>query len=273
MPSGQMTFRSITVMRLTRSQIPLLAVLILAILGSTVFSQNEGRQKRKMSSKDFWAKFAGDKDSVNVSELPPSQRRDRWQAFLEKKGVTNGIMTKEPFEELLVDLRNQMKSGGGPGGTGGFGRFKMGPKTDKQPDSPASSESDNKETPPAATVVVPSRTPTGEDSRPTVYRLGKMPKDLPSWFEQLDTDKDGQVGLYEWKKAGRNVDEFLAMDANKDGFLTAEEVLRHQRARGLSASASTVATASPGQQGSMRRGGGFSRPRFSPGGNTPSPQP
>jgi len=74
--------------------------------------------------------------------------------------------------------------------------------------------------------------PGDEDKRPTVYRVGHLPKELPPWFEQLDTDKDGQVGLYEWKKANppRDINEFLAIDKNGDGFLTVEEVLRWQRA-------------------------------------------
>src|SRR5262249_55145288 len=31
------------------------------------------------------------------------------------------------------------------------------------------------------------------DTRPVVFRAGKLPKELPPWFKQLDTDKDGQV--------------------------------------------------------------------------------
>jgi len=68
-----------------------------------------------------------------------------------------------------------------------------------------------------------------EEPRPTVYRIGKLPKDLPSWFEEADKDKDGQVGLYEWKASGKTVSEFLTMDHNGDGFLTVEEILRHQK--------------------------------------------
>jgi len=68
------------------------------------------------------------------------------------------------------------------------------------------------------------------EEKRVVYRFGKMPEGLPSWYAELDKDKDGQIGLYEWKAAGKDVKEFVAMDGNGDGFVTAEEVLRHQRA-------------------------------------------
>jgi Ca2+-binding EF-hand superfamily protein len=50
---------------------------------------------------------------------------------------------------------------------------------------------------------------------------------LPDWFAKYDTDGDGQVGLYEWVKAGRPVVEFQAMDRNGDGLLEAAELLRY----------------------------------------------
>ena len=70
--------------------------------------------------------------------------------------------------------------------------------------------------------------------RPTVFRAGKLPPGLPDWFRQLDTDGDGQIGLYEWRAGGRAVDEFVRMDRNDDGFVTAEEVLYYlaQQSRG-----------------------------------------
>jgi hypothetical protein len=79
--------------------------------------------------------------------------------------------------------------------------------------------------------------------------VGKLPRGLPAWFEQLDTDKDGQIGLYEWKGAGRPIAEFLAMDLNRDGFVTVEEALRYQKARPASAPRGTAiarASAVPG---------------------------
>jgi hypothetical protein len=76
-------------------------------------------------------------------------------------------------------------------------------------------------------VIVPP--PEEEDKRPVVYRPGKLPKELPPWFAQDDKDGDGQIGLYEWLAARQPLAQFEAMDRNKDGFLTAEEVLYYAK--------------------------------------------
>lgn len=89
--------------------------------------------------------------------------------------------------------------------------------------------------------------PVPEEQRPVVLRYGKMPKELPSWFTDLDTDKDGQVGMYEWRFDNRPVAEFMAMDLNGDGLLTAEEYLRFKNPVSNNATSSesrTVTTSS-----------------------------
>jgi hypothetical protein len=68
------------------------------------------------------------------------------------------------------------------------------------------------------------------ETRPIVYRAGKLPtKELPPWFMDLDIDKDGQIALWEWRKAGKDLDEFREWDRNNDGFITPEEALYKQR--------------------------------------------
>ena len=85
-----------------------------------------------------------------------------------------------------------------------------------------------------------------EDRKPVVYHTGKLPKELPAWFEQLDTDKDAQIGLYEWKASGRSLKEFQEMDRNNDGFLTVEEVLAYEANKKKGGSSGTaIASAGP----------------------------
>jgi Ca2+-binding EF-hand superfamily protein len=83
------------------------------------------------------------------------------------------------------------------------------------------------------------------DQRPTVFRAGKLPKELQvngpmGWFAACDVDGDGQVALWEWRKnSGKSIAEFQIMDRNGDGLLTAEEVLSYTRAQmGISGSLS-----------------------------------
>jgi Ca2+-binding EF-hand superfamily protein len=79
---------------------------------------------------------------------------------------------------------------------------------------------------PTRKVVVEEETAAA----PLLYRAGaKLPPGVPSWFQELDQDGEGQVSLYRWKLSGRDLEEFVEMDRNEDGFLTVEEVLYYQR--------------------------------------------
>ena len=63
--------------------------------------------------------------------------------------------------------------------------------------------------------------------RAIAIRFGKLPEGLPSWFTELDTDQDGQVGLYEWREAGKDMNEFVTMDLDRDCLLAPAEMLRY----------------------------------------------
>jgi Ca2+-binding EF-hand superfamily protein len=108
--------------------------------------------------------------------------------------------------------------------------------------------------------------PDQDEPKPVVYRAGKLPKELPAWFRQLDTDNDGQIGLYEWKASGRSLDEFQAIDRNNDGFLTVEEVLRYEAKR--RGTTTQVASADPGSD-SGRGMSGPGAPTTTPSAGTP----
>jgi hypothetical protein len=70
-------------------------------------------------------------------------------------------------------------------------------------------------------VAGPGGAPAGEARRPAV----QLPKGLPNWFAEYDADRDGQVGLYEWRWKKRPIREFVPMDRNGDGYLTPAELL------------------------------------------------
>ncbi len=58
-----------------------------------------------------------------------------------------------------------------------------------------------------------------------------LPKGLPPWFKELDTDGDGEITLHQWQEAGRDVEEFRKYDLDNDGILTADEILSYLKKR------------------------------------------
>jgi hypothetical protein len=67
-------------------------------------------------------------------------------------------------------------------------------------------------------------TPPPDVTRSAMIRADKLPTDASAWFSRLDTDHDGQIGLYEWVNAGLNPAEFKVFDRNDDGLITPEEM-------------------------------------------------
>jgi len=93
------------------------------------------------------------------------------------------------------------------------------------------------------------------DRKPVVYRPGGVTlAGLPAWFKELDTDKDGQVAMFEWRRGGSalekhsispDLDEFAKWDLDGDGYITPDEALRF-----LAGASNTPRTATLGSSGS-----------------------
>jgi Ca2+-binding EF-hand superfamily protein len=94
-----------------------------------------------------------------------------------------------------------------------------------------------------------------EPKKPVVYRAGTLPKGIPAWFAQLDSDGDAQIGLYEWKNSGRPLEEFFKYDRNNDGFVTVDEVMYFVAQNGEGNGGDERSGGFPGSRGGMAMGG------------------
>ena len=179
---------------------------------------------------------------LNNDEMSETLRaeRDKWDTN------KDGLIDLNEFKEFVKARFDQIRSEvGWPA-----------------PGAPGSTES--------GTLPMLPTGPAKEEEEPkkvVVYRTGKMPKELPAWFSQIDKDGDGQIGLYEWKNgwqaSGRSFDDFFKMDRNGDGFLTVEEVLRFEAdqkkgpgGNGTMTAANAPGSAAGGQPGAFNGGPG-----------------
>ncbi|WP_439628731.1 hypothetical protein [Gemmata sp.] len=108
------------------------------------------------------------------------------------------------------------------------------------------------------------------EPKPVAMRYGHLPKDLPEWYDKYDTDKDGQVALYEWRKSGDDIARFLEMDLNGDGLITADELVRFNFKQSEDARIAAITgeggafPSSSGRSVASRGTGGFALPGSTP---------
>jgi len=90
-----------------------------------------------------------------------------------------------------------------------------------------------------------SSSSSGDSSSSAMLKSGapRVTMELPSSYADVDADRDGQIGLYEWRKAKKPLAEFAKLDLNHDGFLTPNELKAVEAMGGVSMIAATVTPA------------------------------
>ncbi|MCI0700207.1 MAG: hypothetical protein L0241_03870 [Planctomycetia bacterium] len=157
--------------------------------------------------------FDRDSDGRLSSEEAPDTLRAMWQRW-DRNG--DGFIT---FDEYGVYFQAHLRSVSDRVASGEIA-IKL-PRGATLP-----SQSPLKNFPSSGMPQMPNRNspPTTE---PVAIRFGKLPPGLPEWFTTFDTDRDGQIGLYEWRAERRPVEEFTELDRNGDFLITPEEMLRY----------------------------------------------
>jgi hypothetical protein len=169
------------------------------------------------------------KDAVNRAELDKG-RQMIFDRLAEKMGVTTGQITRAQIDALgtIPKADRPVKTSPVPSGLPPAGSQAQGGPGNRTVDDDQEARAGMTWASPAATADRQRMAPTAPvpvSNAALVYHSHNLPKDLPAWFQELDTNHDAQISLYEWKVSGRPIADFLRMDRNNDGFLTVEEVL------------------------------------------------
>jgi Ca2+-binding EF-hand superfamily protein len=80
----------------------------------------------------------------------------------------------------------------------------------------------------APATVTATEATAARDPRRDLKYFAALPAGVPSWFVERDSDGDGQLSLAEFspKLLKSEIDEFNRHDTNRDGIVTAKELLR-----------------------------------------------
>jgi hypothetical protein len=214
----------------------------LIALGAAPEALAQGRRPRDFKPPTF-EELAKGKDYIVIADVTEPRWMSRsLEKFATENGITDGKITREQFQKYGERARARQAKGPfvldpkqlGKGpitlDPNQLGKLLTPGKKDAGDPKKGSAEGGEKKLSPEKPAATAEPTRTAEpDPAPTVFRPGKLPKGLPSWFKELDTDKDGQISLYEWRMAKKSLNEFLRMDRNRDGYLSVEEVLRYQK--------------------------------------------
>jgi hypothetical protein len=174
-------------------------------------SANRHRKSRDDENDDADSSSQDDSSSDESATKPP----------------TNGFVTPKPS---LPTVPGFGQSGGQPGSKTHSGAASMPATAAARSGSSASARSHD--TPSAASDSSDESSDSPKRTGPKSGRFltpqERLPKGLPEWFREKDTNGDGQVDMAEyagqWTPA--LVEEFTRYDLNRDGVITAAECLK-----------------------------------------------
>jgi hypothetical protein len=174
---------------------------------------------------------------IDMGKLEP-EARARVRGAYEKYGVPppadNAVISRAQFVNTVgpaIAARSAMGPGGGFGGPGRGGPGGMGDPNRSWNDPNNDWGSNPRD---FGDRRDPNDRKDGRDRKeekkePPVFavRYGKLPEGLPLWWNDYDTNKDGQIGLHEWRLQNEPTAKFYEMDLDGDGLLTPDEYLRY----------------------------------------------
>ncbi|RLS51260.1 MAG: hypothetical protein DWH91_19600 [Planctomycetota bacterium] len=170
--------------------------------------------------------------TANEVERVPSFVRDRWQ----QQGLDFSRGVK--VDEMAQNAQRQMDD---------FRRQREESDRDRERER---ERSDRPEFQPPPEAGRESRSPSPSSTSTSSKPRSRIVPLLSDSYKAIDTDYDGQIALYEWRKARKGTfSQFAASDLDNDGFLTARELAKGTAAAPASADPATAArpsqTASP----------------------------
>ena len=186
-----------------------------------------------------------DKDGngvITASEIEqmPGPFRDR----LQQSGMdfNKGVRVDEMQQNMQRQMEERRQGGGGDqGGRGGEDRGRdrgrdfersdrpeIPPPQDMGPGNGRDGRGDNRGNTSPGGSPTPAPTPgTGGNSSTSKKGRTRISPLLPDAYKDLDSDYDGQIALYEWRKGKRGtISQFVQNDFDGDGFLIAKELAK-----------------------------------------------
>lgn len=160
--------------------------------------------------------------TANEVERVPSFIRDRWtqQGLDFNRGVRVDDMASNAQRQMEEFRRQREEEGRGREERSDRPEFQPPPEMGRSEPRPSSSSSP-------------------QPKKPTT-RISPLLSDA---YKSLDTDFDGQIALFEWRKAKRGtISQFTQHDLDGDGFLTAKELAKSPAPAPAPAAAAVAAT-------------------------------